>query len=146
LIVAGALVFVVAAVVVGREARRLDAVVPRAVYELNEAVEYVAERLPGDAQARLSHDDVRALLIAHLRLLQERGLARGVTEDLRQTPDLMVRMDETDVIGALIARVEADTDGDGRSDIQDEDVAAIVDGHFAYLDAIGAIGPPAEEG
>ena len=46
-IVAAALsVFLIAALVVGREARRLDAVAPRAVYDLVEATEFVADLLP----------------------------------------------------------------------------------------------------
>ena len=47
LVVAAALcTFVIAAVVVGREARRLDSVAPRSVYIVDEAVEFVAEYLP----------------------------------------------------------------------------------------------------
>ena len=39
-------VFVIAAVVVGREAHRLDAVAPRVVYRVDEAVDFVADRVP----------------------------------------------------------------------------------------------------
>jgi hypothetical protein len=30
-------------------------------------------------------------------------------------------------------------------EVTDEDVAHIVEGHLAYLDAIGAVGPPADD-
>jgi cytochrome b len=46
--------FAIAAGVVGREAHRLDAVAPRSVYVVDEAVEFVAEYLPTDSQARLT--------------------------------------------------------------------------------------------
>ena len=49
-------VFVVAAVVIGREAHRLDGVAPRAVYDIDEATSYVADRLPPNSQARLTYE------------------------------------------------------------------------------------------
>ena len=67
-------VFVIAAVVIGREARRLDAVAPRAVYELEDAVAFVAARIPAGSQARLTFDEVRLLLVTHMRWLHARGL------------------------------------------------------------------------
>lgn len=45
IVLAVASTFVIAAVVVGREAHRLDAVAPRTVYILQEALEFVAEYL-----------------------------------------------------------------------------------------------------
>ncbi|MBW3649421.1 MAG: hypothetical protein KY458_02525, partial [Actinobacteria bacterium] len=57
-----ALAFAVAAVVVGREARRLDAQPPRPVFDPDEAVEWVANHLPFEVSALLSHDDVRRIL------------------------------------------------------------------------------------
>ena len=47
-------VFVIAAVVIGREARRLDAVAPRVVYEIDLAVDWVASAVPPETQARLT--------------------------------------------------------------------------------------------
>ena len=52
-VVALAIIFALAAVVVGREARRLDAVPPRPVFDLDEAVEWVAEHLPFEVSAVL---------------------------------------------------------------------------------------------
>ena len=50
-VVAAVAVFVIAAVVVGREAHRLDAVAPRVVYTLDEAVDFVVRpRAAGDAR------------------------------------------------------------------------------------------------
>ena len=54
-IVAAVAVFVIAALVVGREAHRLDAVAPRSVYIPEEAGEFVAkkQRQPGTIDLRL---------------------------------------------------------------------------------------------
>ena len=57
-VVASLLVFVLAAVVIGREARRLDAVAPRTVYDQDDAVVFVADRLPAASQARLTPAEV----------------------------------------------------------------------------------------
>ena len=77
-------VFVIAAVVVGREAHRLDAVAPRVVYRLDEAVDFVADRVPPATQARLTPAEVEQLLVFHLRWLHAKGLQPVDVIDRRQ--------------------------------------------------------------
>ncbi|MBJ7490672.1 MAG: hypothetical protein JHC59_04995, partial [Ilumatobacteraceae bacterium] len=67
-------VFVIAAVVVGREAQRLDMVAPRVIYDIDQAAEYVVRVLPSSAQSRLTMDEVRQLLLAHLSWMNDKGL------------------------------------------------------------------------
>ena len=86
-IASAVLVFAIAAVAVGREARRLDAVAPRAVYMLADAVAYVAERLPSDSQGRLTYDEVEQLLVAHMRWMHAKGLQPGDVIDRPQDID-----------------------------------------------------------
>ena len=74
IIVATALVFISAAIIVGREARRLDSVAPRVNYELEQATQFVADRLPSNSQARLTYPELRKLLVFHMRWLHENGL------------------------------------------------------------------------
>ena len=45
---------------------------------------------------------------------------------------------------AAVARILELADGSGR-DLADEDIVAVLDGRLAYLEAIGAIGPEADE-
>ena len=132
-------VFGIAAVTVGREARRLDSVAPRAVYDLDEAVDYVADRLPPAAQARLTHDDVRTLLRAHMGQMRSKGLQPPVAVDQVQEIVDPVVVDETDAVAYLIGQSER-----LGVDVADEDVAHVVEAHLAYLDAIGAVGPEAD--
>ncbi|MEO5900864.1 MAG: hypothetical protein ABIR68_12155, partial [Ilumatobacteraceae bacterium] len=66
--------FVIAAVVVGREAHRLDSVAPRSVYIVDEVVEFVAEYLPESTQARLTPDELEQLLTFHMRWLHAKGM------------------------------------------------------------------------
>jgi hypothetical protein len=135
------LVFAIAAVAVGREARRLDALAPRAVYEIEDAVEFVAGRIPADSQARLTFDDLRQLLRAHLRWLHHKGLQPADVIDRRQDIGDEVVVDEDTVTAWLLAEAE-------RRDIEvleDVDVYHVVRAHMDYFEAIGAVGPQADE-
>jgi hypothetical protein len=71
--VLGALiVFAIAAVLLGRETGRLGATPPRPVYDVDEAVVWVADHLPDAVTAELSHAELRRVLLCaadHLRLL-----------------------------------------------------------------------------
>jgi hypothetical protein len=51
-------VFAIAAVLVGREASRLAAAPPRPVFDMDEAVVWIADRLPESVSSQLSHADV----------------------------------------------------------------------------------------
>ena len=131
-------VFAIAAGVIGREAHRLDAVAPRAVYELDEAVEFVADHVPPASQARLTPDEVRELLRRHLALLHSKGLLPRVAEDQVQDIATPVVLDDTGLVGYLIQ--EAARAG---LEVDDVDVVNVVEAHLDYLDAIGAVGPTA---
>ncbi len=49
-------------------------------------------------------------------------------------------IDETDAVAYLIGQAD-----DLGIDVTDEDVAHVVEAHLTYLDAIGAVGPEADE-
>ena len=134
-------VFVIAAVVVGREAHRLDAVAPRSVYVVDEAVEFVAEYLPADTQARLTPDELEQLLTAHMRWLHAKGLQPSNVVDRRQDIIDPVVLTENTLAGYLLAEAERS----GIEILDDVDVVNVVDGHLAYFEAIGAVGPLADD-
>jgi len=138
-LVAVVLVFAIAAGAIGREAHRLDAVAPRAVYQLDEAVDFVADRLPPESQARLTPGEVEELLRAHLRWMHEQGLQPDRAVDARQT------IDDTLVISedALVAYLLAEAERLGVDLLDDVDAVNVVDAHLAYFEAIGAVGPQA---
>jgi hypothetical protein len=139
-IVAAAIVtFLIAAVVVGREAHRLDAVAPRSVYLIDEVVEFVAEYLPADTQARLTPDELEQLLTMHMRWLHSKGLQPSNVIDRRQDIDNLVVVGEDDLTAYLLGQA----DEAGIQIIDDIDVVNVVDAHLAYFAAIGAVGPKA---
>ena len=138
-VLAALVTFAIAAGTIGREARRLDAMAPRAVYHVDEAVQYVAQHIPAESQARLSFDEVEILLTAHLRWLHEQGLQPDDATDRRQEIDERVVISEDALVAYLLAEVE-------RSDVElldDVDAVNVVDAHLAYFEAIGAVGPQA---
>lgn len=117
-------VVVIGLVVLGRETSRLATSARPAVFDMTEAVEFIADRLPADAQGRLSHDDVRWVLLADADLLE------SVADEGEVDPD------------EAVARILDAADRSGRA-LEDDDVVAVLDGRTAYLEAIGAIGPEA---
>jgi hypothetical protein len=139
LVVAAVIVFVIGALVVGREARRLDAVAPRALYDLDEAAGYVADHVPEASQARLTPDEVLQLLRIHMGRLHDFGLQPADVTDRRQDIAVPTFLEEVDEVAYVIGGAEAND-----LDVDDEDVAFVVEAHLAYLDAIGAVGPPAD--
>ncbi len=132
-------VVVIGLVVLGRETARLADHARPAVFDLTEAVTFIADRLPPDAQARLSHDDVRWVLMADADLLEEVAVeVDDEPADDELGPEVLVE-DEA------VARILGLADASGR-DLADEDVVAVLDARFAYLEAIGAVGPQADDG
>jgi hypothetical protein len=138
-VIAAVVTFAIAAGTIGREAHRLDAVAPRAVYQIDEAIDFVSDRLPPESQARLTPAEVEALLIAHLRWLHEKGLQPDKPDEARQEIDERVVISED----ALVAYLLAEADEAGVELLDDVDAVNVVDAHLAYFEAIGAVGPQA---
>jgi hypothetical protein len=138
-VVAALLVFAIAAGVVGREAHRLDAVAPRAVYQIDEAVDFVCDRLPEESQARLTPGEVEQLLVFHMRWLHEQGLQPDRVVDQPQSISEPVVLTEDALTAYLIGAAE-DNDIELLDDV---DAVNVVEAHLQYFEAIGAVGPRA---
>jgi hypothetical protein len=126
----GALLFavllVVVAALVWQEARGAGGGSPE--YLLDEAAEFVLDRLSGQAASRLDGDDVRDLLLwgieEHKRLLEDGAAAVYGSGD---------------VLEALVDRSQRE-----RGEAYDPvDVAEVIAAEGEYLAAIGAVGDPA---
>ncbi len=138
-IVATLSVFVIASVVIGREAHRLDAVAPRATYQLDEAVSFVAERLPPQTQARLTLEELNKLLVLHMHWMRVNGLQPQDVVDRPQDITNTVVVGEETLTAYLLGEAET-----AEIDVLDDvDVVYVVRAHLDYFDAIGAVGPSA---
>ena len=140
-IISALAVFVIAAVVVGREAQRLDMVAPRVIYDIDEAAEFVARALPSNTQARLTMDEVRQLLMAHLSWMNERELMPLDVTDRVQDIEIPVVLDKTTLTAYLL---DAATKR-GVDILDDVDGVYVADAHMGYFAAIGAVGPKADQ-
>ena len=136
-LVALAIAFAIAAVVVGREARRLDAEPPRPVFDPDEAVEWVANHLPFEVSAVLSHDDVRRILDWNLQYFRSKGVSGNGSTPHVESPIV--------VGGAETVAYVLDQATKAGSEYTPEQVHAVLDAQMTYLEAIGAVGPEAGE-
>ena len=135
LVAAGALVFIIAAVVIGREARRLDAKPPQPVFDMDEAVHWVADHLPFDVSAVLTYDDVRNIIDWNLEFFRSKGVS-GNGSGPHTDGSIVVGGAET--VEYVLAR--AIVAGNDYTPVQ---VHAVLEAQMAYLVAIGAVGPEA---
>jgi hypothetical protein len=139
LVVGALLVFAIAAAFVGSEAFRLGHETPAAIFDLDEAVEAVGDDLPEASQARLTYEEVRALIVATLGHLRAKGLTALPGEDVDLGPDRPeVTIADDDAVAIVLGAVEAQG-----LDVSDEDAFQVLHGLLAHLDRIGALGPPA---
>lgn len=145
LVLAGLLVFAIAAATVGSTVARLASQPSPTVLKLDDAVEWIADRLPFEVASQISHDDVKRILQWHLDYFQGVGLASEFGEELggEAVPaDTDAVVADTDAaVDYVVAR--AIEEGHG---VRPIDVVCVLDLQVQYLDEIGAIGPRAEAG
>jgi hypothetical protein len=134
IVLSAVLVFVIAAVSIGVVSGSLARRPRRSVYDLDEAVDFVADRLPQELTAVVSFDDVRSVLLFHCDYLAAKGVASERTADDIGTALVVVPDDEPTAY--VLGKV-----GEQGLDLADEDVVAILNAELAYYEAIGAIGP-----
>jgi hypothetical protein len=139
LLLGAVLVFVIAAVFVGSEAFRLGHETPSAIFDLDEALQEVGDALPDEVQARLTYAEVRQLITASLQHLESKGLTAAPGRDVRvigERDEVVVA--EEDAVAVVLGAVD-----NAGLEVSDEDAYEVIRGLLAYLDRIGALGPPA---
>jgi len=127
------IVFVIAAVVIGREAKRLGNVPPRPVFDFEEAVEWVCRHVSDDVAAELTPDDVRQIINWHLEYFRLKGLSSNGHGTQSEGPVVVGGAETVDFV-----LMKAQSAGFAYTPTQ---VHAVLDAQMTYLEAIGAIGP-----
>jgi hypothetical protein len=123
LVIVGALVvFVIAAVVIGRETGLLASAPPRPVFDVDEAVVWIADRLPDEVTAQHSHAEVRQLLLWSIEHLRELATQDRVAE-------------EEETFGVVVDRA-----AEAGLDWEPLDIKWVLDLQAQYLEIIGAAG------
>jgi hypothetical protein len=132
-VLAAALIFAIAAVVVGREARRLATKAPGRVFEFEDAVTWVCDHVGDRVAAVLSPDDVRRILNWHLEYFRMKGVSSNGASPKVEGPVIVSGAETVDFV---LRRAEADG-----LEYTAEQVHAVLDAQMTYLESIGAVGP-----
>jgi hypothetical protein len=135
ILLAVVIVVAIALVAVGAVTGRLAGEPATSVYDMDEAVQFVADRLADDVTASLSYDDVRAVLGWHLDYLEAKGVAGRSDHDLETLPSGPIVTADDEGVAYVLGRAT-----DAGLDIDDVAVVEVLDGEQAYLLAIGAVG------
>ena len=142
-VLAGLIVLAVALAAVGGAVTRTAAQPPFAVLHVDEAIDWIADRLPFEVAANLSHADVGQILGWHLNYFNTIGLASPHGEDLAGE---VVPADHDEVVaddeaaGEFVIQRADDTS----SDVSALDVVCVLDLHLQFLKEIGAVGTEAD--
>ena len=136
-------VVAIAFVSVGVAVGRLEQETVPSVYRLSDAVDYVADRLPDEVTARVSYEDVRAVLGWHLDWFAAVGLATSHGVELGDPAVAVDDMAVADTDAAFDAVVARSLEEGGPDAV---DVVCILEAQLSYLAEIGAFSagePPA---
>ena len=128
------LVVALAAIFVVREAGRIAREPPPALFDRDDAYDYVVDQLDDLVAATLTPEDVRRILDFEVEYLRQRGITGNGAPSTAVEPVVFGGPDTV----AYILRRAAET---GEAYLP-EQVHAVVETQLSYLRAIGAIGPP----
>jgi len=131
-----AAIFVIAAVVIGGEARRLAQQPVQRSFNFEDAVAYVCDHVNDAVAAVLTPDDVRQILDWHLEYFRLKGVSGNGSGP---HPDGPVVVTGAETVGFVLLRAEA-----AGTTYTPEQVHAVLDAQMGYLTEIGAVGPVAD--
>jgi hypothetical protein len=136
------LVVLIGAVLVIREAGRLARNPPGALFDAEDAFEWVVERLPDDVAATLTADDVRRILDLQIEFFQQAQASTGNGDGPGPGDGVGVPVvvGSGDQIEYILERAAATGEA-----YLPEQVDAVVATQLAYLRNIGAVGPEARD-
>ena len=137
-VLAVAAIFAIAAVVVGREARRLATKAPGQVFEFEDAVAWVCDHVSPAVAAELTPDDVRRILNWHLEFFRIKGVSSNGHSAESDHPVVVSGAETVDFV-----MMKAEAAGTPYTPSQ---IHEVLDAQMGYLEDIGAVGPVEEQG
>ena len=132
-----AVVVAVAAALVIREAGRIAKEPPPALFDIDEAQEWVVAHVPDAIAATLTSDDVHRILEFELEYFEKQGVSGNGSGRHPQGP---VVVGGAEAVAYIVERSAATGEA-----YLPEQVHGVLETQLAYLRSIGAIGPPAED-
>jgi hypothetical protein len=145
LVLLGALgVLATAAIAIGAAVKRTSAEPAPTVLRIDQAVDWIADRLAFEVAAEISHADVKRILLWQLDYFDSIGLASSSRAELGGAA---VAVDAADVVAEedaaldyVLGRVVK-----ARAELTELHVVCVLDLQNEYLRSIGAVGAEADE-
>lgn len=131
------IVLLIAAFAVLRESRRLAALPPRPIFDVEEALDWVVAHLSDDAAATLTVHEVREILDLQLQYFRVKGVSGNGASAQVMGP---VVIGGSETVSYIIEQA-----AQRGTMFTSEQVHAVVETQLAYLRSIGAVGPRAED-
>jgi hypothetical protein len=132
------LVVAIAAALVIREAGRIAKEPPPALFDLDEAHDWVVAHVPDDVAATLTSDDVRRILEFQLEYFENKGVSGNGSSGSPATGPVVVGGAEA--VAYIVERAASTGEA-----YLPEQVYGVLETQISYLRSIGAIGPPAND-
>lgn len=123
----------IAAFFVAREATRLAVEPPPPLFSMDDAYDWVIERLPDDVAATLTPDDLREILGFQMEFFRHKGASRNGSSPGSAAPAVIAG---AEMVAYVIERANAV----GHEYIP-EQIHPVVELQLDYLRSIGAVGP-----
>ena len=131
------LVVAIAAYLVVHEAGRIAKAPPPALFDVEEAHDWVVAHVPDEVAATLTSDDVRRILEFQLEYFEKKGVSGNGSSQRASGP---VVVGGAEAIAYIVDRAAATGDA-----YLPEQVYGVLETQMSYLRSIGAIGPPARD-
>ncbi|HKA93975.1 MAG TPA: hypothetical protein VKE97_09235 [Acidimicrobiia bacterium] len=129
------LVVAIAAYLVVHEAGRIAKAPPPAVFDVEEAHDWVVAHVPDDVAATITSDDVRRILEFQLEYFEKKGVSGNGSSAHASGP---VVVGGAEAVAYIVERAAATGEA-----YLPEQVYGVLETQLAYLRSIGAVGPPA---
>ncbi len=139
---AGVVVVAIALVAVGGAVARTRDLLRPAVFEVHDAVEWIAERLTPDAAARLTEEDVSRVIGWWLDYFDSVGLLSKHGQEIGGEVASGISADQDTAAEYVLERAITE-DLDGGDSLEALPVVAVLDLLATYLTEVGVIGTPA---
>jgi hypothetical protein len=131
------LVVAIAAYLVLHEAGRIAKSPPPAVFDVDEAHDWVVAHVPDDVAATVTSDDVRRILELQLEYFEKKGVSGNGSSAHASGP---VVVGGAEAVAYIVDRAAATGEA-----YLPEQVYGVLETQLAYLRSIGAVGPPADD-
>lgn len=131
------LVVAIAAYIVLHEAGRIAKSPPPALFDLDDAHDWVVAHVPDVVAATLTSDDVRRILEFQLEYFDRKGVSGNGSSAHARGP---VVVGGAEAVAYIVDRAAATGEP-----YLPEQVHGVLETQLAYLRSIGAVGPPADD-